>query len=591
MAVEEKLKIGLQDNTSKSLKKIKKNLGGVDKVLGKLKGGFATAAGVGGVAYFVNKVIDSADEVQKMSIRLGASTEALSEYRLVAQKAGVDFRTFTMGLQRMTRRVNEAAIGTGEARGALKELGLDAKVLSKLAPEDQFEAIAAEMEKIDDEGSKVRLAMRLFDSEGVALVQTMKGGAEAIRAVRAEARSLGMSISQEDADRMAQVKDSFTLMKGALSGLGQELVMQLAEPLAAASLAAAEFIKNMTSLPGVVTFSLLGKSADDLKRMKLELTALRAGADAGFKSMQGGDFLREDLNFFDKTMGKLLGGTLFKGLAEYDPEAHAAALANFDEKIQKIRDRLVFIAQLAPSGLPGLLIPEGADEKAAAAEKLKKYMETMGKEAAKVKENLKSPLDKFFDDLDRLQVLLDLTLISETELEDESRRLAAAFEAAHGPASRLTKDLQEQEEAAQKLKVSMKLELVGAISSLGDAFSSFIFGVEEDFLDLERFIRQVFARIASLYIQANVIDPLATALGLAGSAAGGGGGGGGGIEEAAGGLGGYQNLQTAPGIQINVSAIDSRSFADSLNQHDVRRALTSIVHDSFNVRGKRGFKR
>lgn len=188
----------------------------------------AGAASAAPIAMAVKSFANFGDQVQKTALRLGASTEALSEYTHVAQRSGVRTETLIMAWQRMIRRVSEAAQGTGKAKDAIKELGLDAKKLARLAPEDQFEAIARAMEGVKNQGDKVRLAMRLFDSEGVSLVQIMANGADGIQKLRKEARDLGISMDREAADGAARLKDNLQALKSALQGLKNAIGTELA---------------------------------------------------------------------------------------------------------------------------------------------------------------------------------------------------------------------------------------------------------------------------------------------------------------------------------------------------------------------------
>ena len=217
-----KVEATLKDGVSRGLEGIRrssdKSLGdktGVAAHAGKAKlamAGLATGVvAVGGAILKVTRdVARHNDEIAKMSSRIGASTEALSQYEFVAKRSGIEFRTLTMGWQRMTRRISEAAQGMGEARGALKELNLSAAALNSLAPEDQFEAIAEAMQGVNGQADKVRLSMKLFDSEGVALVQTMADGAAGIRALREEADELGLTLTGEAAAAAEAFEDQIT---------------------------------------------------------------------------------------------------------------------------------------------------------------------------------------------------------------------------------------------------------------------------------------------------------------------------------------------------------------------------------------------
>ncbi len=181
--------------------------------------GVGVAAAAVGITRMVTEVARQNDEIAKLSTRLGASTEALSQYRFVAERSGVTFETFTMGLQRMTRRVAEAAQGTGEAVKALKELNISAADLARMRPEDQYERIADAIHGLSNQSDRVRLAMKLFDSEGVALVQTMTAGAEGIRELREEADALGITLSGDAAAAAEKFNDQLTNMQAATDGL------------------------------------------------------------------------------------------------------------------------------------------------------------------------------------------------------------------------------------------------------------------------------------------------------------------------------------------------------------------------------------
>ncbi len=171
--------------------------------------------------------IETADELAKLGRRLGVSTEALSTYRHAAELTGVEFGTLATGLQRMTRRVAEAAQGTGEARGALAELGVGAKELNALAPDKQFERIADAMQGVENQSDRVRLAMKLFDTEGVALLQTMEGGAEGLRAMQEEARALGLEISTNTGAEAERFNDNLLRLRRSVNGLVASAVGEL----------------------------------------------------------------------------------------------------------------------------------------------------------------------------------------------------------------------------------------------------------------------------------------------------------------------------------------------------------------------------
>lgn len=214
------------DSTGKTAGRAGKALSGTMAALRRY-GPVAAAAAGGGLAVLISKQVQANAELLDFSDRLGASTESLSEYRFVAEQTGVSFQTLTTAWQRQTRRVAEAARGTGEAKDALAELGLNAEELRRLRPEDQFERIADSINQVGSQSDRVRLAMKLWDTEGVSLLQTIRGGTDEIARMREEARAFGLTVDKEAAEAAAEFDDNLGKLKGSASGLGISMANEL----------------------------------------------------------------------------------------------------------------------------------------------------------------------------------------------------------------------------------------------------------------------------------------------------------------------------------------------------------------------------
>ena len=216
--------------------------------------------------------INWGDQLQKTNLRIGASTEALSQYNYVASLSGVEFNQLTTAWQRQTRRIAEAAAGTGVAVAALDRLNLSAQELNQLAPEDQFERIAEAMQGVENSSERVRLAQQLWDSEGVKLVQIVNSGTDAIAAMRAEADALGLTISQDTANAMASYNDEVDRLKFAAQGVSQTLLSELVPAMTAGLQNVNAFIQEVGGAEVVVGHLTDGAQV---------LAALLAGRYAG----------------------------------------------------------------------------------------------------------------------------------------------------------------------------------------------------------------------------------------------------------------------------------------------------------------------
>ena len=223
--------IEAKDKTAAAFRSVNRQLeaaaGRVQDIGKRLGLAFGVFAG-GGITANIKRTADELDRLAKVASKIGTTTEELSKLRFAAEQTGVSANTLDTALQRMVRRVGEAAQGTGEAANALQELGLDAQQLAAMAPEEQFKLIADAMGDIPTQTDKVRLAFKLFDSEGVALVNTLAGGSEALNNFGRELESLGGVIDSEAAAAAEKFNDDLKKMQiqfDALSvALGSKLI-------------------------------------------------------------------------------------------------------------------------------------------------------------------------------------------------------------------------------------------------------------------------------------------------------------------------------------------------------------------------------
>lgn len=223
-----------------------------------MKVGFAAAAVVAAAMFkramssivrSVTSAINRIDMLAKTARKLGTTAEGLVGLQLAGTLAGVNERTLNMGLQRMARRIAEAAKGMGEAKEAIRTLGLDAKKLSKQSLEDQFMRIAKAMGQVANEGERLRLTFKLFDSEGVALKNLFENGGRILRLAREDVTRFGLDVTTGDTLAIEHLTDATTRLKASMQGLMNVLVTTIAPALEHQIKALTEFVvwvKNRT---------------------------------------------------------------------------------------------------------------------------------------------------------------------------------------------------------------------------------------------------------------------------------------------------------------------------------------------------------
>jgi hypothetical protein len=157
--------------------------------------------------------------------------------------------------------VAEAAAGTGEAVKALKELGLEAQRLNTLRPDEQFREIAEAMGDIPNRADQVRLAMKLWDSEGVALLNTMNKLEEATKI----AVESGAVLTDQEVQAFKELREEVAKTEAAYKALGQTVVSTgIAAEIESWKQKTLEWASTVAEV-GSNTFTNLGKFADVFK--------------------------------------------------------------------------------------------------------------------------------------------------------------------------------------------------------------------------------------------------------------------------------------------------------------------------------------
>jgi hypothetical protein len=226
-----KIKITALDKTSGALKKIGSGLRTLTKPLLNMKTALVGVLGAGGITLLVRQSLLATDALSKTASKIGTTTEALSALQYAGKITGVEVNTMNMALQRFSRRASEAANGTGEAKGAIRELGIDARDLVKLPLDERMLVLADAFEGVKSESDKLRIAFKLFDSEGAALVNTLSEGRGGLSAMLGEAKALGVVMSSEAAQGVEDANDEFLKLNSIFKGILDQTTAALAPAL------------------------------------------------------------------------------------------------------------------------------------------------------------------------------------------------------------------------------------------------------------------------------------------------------------------------------------------------------------------------
>jgi hypothetical protein len=252
MAENTKIIISAIDNTKKGFTSVGRALGGLTKSIFSMRTALVGVAGAAGFGLLVRSSLNATDSLAKTASKIGTTTEALSGLRFAAEITGVATTTMDMALQRFTRRTAEAAKGTGEAKGAIRELGINAQELNRMPLDKRMLVLADAFSNVQSESDRLRLAFKLFDSEGAALVNTLSLGRDGLSELLGEARALGVVMSSSAAKGVENATDSLTKLKAITKGLRDQFVAALAPAIESLTTQFTDFFKEIAEKKGGV---------------------------------------------------------------------------------------------------------------------------------------------------------------------------------------------------------------------------------------------------------------------------------------------------------------------------------------------------
>lgn len=242
-------KIGItltaSDKTKAAFDSVKHNLFGINSIASGLSTGLASLGvglSAGAFGAFIKNAIDAGDEIAKMSQKVGVSVEALGELKYAGSLADVSLEQIGTGMKRLAVNMADAKRGTGEAVTAFKQIGIDPAQFK--TTDAALKAIADKFAQMPDGANKTAVAMKLMGKSGADMIPLLNGGSAAMNQAAAEARSMGLVMSEEAAKSAEEFNDNLTRIKASASGLGVQLANNILPGLTEVSKAMAEAAKE-----------------------------------------------------------------------------------------------------------------------------------------------------------------------------------------------------------------------------------------------------------------------------------------------------------------------------------------------------------
>lgn len=232
--------VDFQRNVQAAQRSLRSSAAGMNKSLSSIESGFRTvqrvaglfgaALGVGALINLGRHALEASGNLLDVADKIGFTTDALQKLRFAAEQSGVAQSALDMGLQRFSRRVGEAAQGSGELVKTLRQYGIavtdsNGRMRSNL---DILRDYADVIQRAPSEQEKLRLAFKAFDSEGSALVNTLKDGSAGLDTLMQRAADMGVVVDRDLIQKAADADDALVALGAQISATAKVIVAQAA---------------------------------------------------------------------------------------------------------------------------------------------------------------------------------------------------------------------------------------------------------------------------------------------------------------------------------------------------------------------------
>ena len=188
------------------------------------------AAAAAGVA-MVRSGLQTVDAQAKLAQSLGTTVASLQTLERAGELAGVSMSGIEQATKDLTRRLSQAAAGTGPAAGALERLGLSATDLIALPLDQRVGAINAAIEAFVPVAERAAVAGQLFGEEGSIAMSRIDTAT--LRQATEDVLAFGVVVSEQDADQIERTNDAISRLGLVWRGLSNQLAVAAAPALEA----------------------------------------------------------------------------------------------------------------------------------------------------------------------------------------------------------------------------------------------------------------------------------------------------------------------------------------------------------------------
>lgn len=207
-----------------------------------------------------------ADTIDGLSMRTGIATDTIQKLEYVCISADIEFGVIQGSLRKLTKSMDDAKGGTGDAATAFKTLKLSVTGINGELKDSEtmfYEVIDA-LSQVRNETERDALAMSIFGKSATELNGMIELTSTGIKNLSKEAENLGIIMSEEDIAKAAAFNDQLKVLEKVLSTTAMKAGMEIIPVLTTlvniiASIPAPVLTSIMVMLSMVITLITIGK--------------------------------------------------------------------------------------------------------------------------------------------------------------------------------------------------------------------------------------------------------------------------------------------------------------------------------------------
>jgi hypothetical protein len=195
---------------------------------------FAAATAVAAVAAgaaMVRSGLQTIDAQAKLAQSLGTTVGSIQVLERAGDLAGVSIGEIEQATAQLTRRLSQAASGTGPAAAALDKLQLSAAELQRLPLDERIALIQERLSEFVPEAQRAAVASQLF-GDRASLVFTRIDSAT-LRQANKDLIDFGVIVSEQDAEQIEVTNDAISRLGLLWRGVTNQLTVAVAPALEA----------------------------------------------------------------------------------------------------------------------------------------------------------------------------------------------------------------------------------------------------------------------------------------------------------------------------------------------------------------------